>query len=343
MNFINDILLKIFNCGLNNITSIIFDYAGLYFQNEIIHFETKVTSILQLTNNRIAIGFHDGTICIYDTSNKTKTTYTIIKNSVISTICQINDNIIACGLPDRDCIMIYDFKHNDKYLIKCESGTYIFTCRLGSDITFFNNMLICSSKYSRVMIIHLNNLLNNERIMVNLSEFYIAKDIRIDVSNVIIFNDICLYSKSKLSYYHTIKSFPTDLLNTTNCFSTPNKKIHKSGFLIKLLYLGNNKIAIVEKYMVEHQNFDSNIIIMNMLTMEHEHNILVKGLIVNVVSLKYNRIAVVISNQLFIYNILTGDMLQRIILENGNKIILSETIDCKLLIVDRYSDVRIYE
>jgi len=120
------LLSKYFHGYTNNLTSIIFDYSGHYFKFNILTNLTlsKITTIIELTNNRIAIGYGNGTIIIYNLIDKSTITRNLTKKAFnhsitsVSALCQINEETLACGFPGLEYLLIWNFKTNNEYTIK---------------------------------------------------------------------------------------------------------------------------------------------------------------------------------------------------------------------------------
>ena len=141
----NTIKHELVNILPTNLILIVLCYIEPYFERYNINLKNKCSAIKELNNDKIAIGFVKGFICIYDCVNKSFI-YKNSKNNAsnpISAIHQINDETIMCGYADRKYILIWDFVNNIEHIIDCD------TCKDDSIISLSNELIGFVSRGSK--------------------------------------------------------------------------------------------------------------------------------------------------------------------------------------------------
>jgi hypothetical protein len=199
----------------------IIEYCDVLYELSTINFTKKISTMIDLTNNRIAIGYYNGGISIYNLENGTQIVnaleeYTSEKNYITS-MCQFNDNIVGCTFSNNDKMLLWDFENNSetKLSFSCKPSDNLInldhtlfaiitaksdknsTCIISStecraNLRWFNNCSYCA-KFDNLLIVgdwmyikiyNMGDLFDEvKKIILNM---YPTKIVPIDSNNYII-------------------------------------------------------------------------------------------------------------------------------------------------------------
>jgi hypothetical protein len=333
MNNIQTILLKCFiNCP-KVIVSIIFEYVIDFFKMTNIHFKnSKINTIKQLTNNRIAIGFADSILCVYNLSNKEPLFKKLEADVLISAFCQLDDNTLVVGFSNRDYFFIWNYVNGTDRIMRLPKTKY---CGNDSIIKLENNILIYISKCGMVYTINLKKNIIKLQLLGQDDVKCFTK-----LNNTIAFGFVSskrLYSKPINTY--NIHPF-CDMNKEDKYLIDTFKALLTCTLVNKIVYVNDDNLAAIE---AENQSNKHSLLVIHSVK-----NPQLKSFYGNcseefksIISLKNNRIAILLRNEIRIYDIMLKLCIQTI--QHTNKLILLENLDDKFMVVDDESNVIIYE
>lgn len=150
----SNVLTELLHYFPKPLVQIITEYFEIYLDTMCANFSSAVSAILELTANRLALGFDNGVVGVYDLITKT-----IILNKtpryVTTSLCQLNDNILISGYSNFDELMVWDFKNNVQKMIKLPAGKY---CKNNGMRILKNNVSIYSSVDECLYVIDFNHM-----------------------------------------------------------------------------------------------------------------------------------------------------------------------------------------
>jgi len=150
-----------------NIIDIIIQYSDTLFISSSVKFKKKISTIKELTNNRIAIGYYTGGLCIYNLENGTQIINDQKKHnkSHITSICQINNNVVIYAMLNKYYFILWDFENNLETQINRIVKNHIEKNYV-NDLTYLENNLITYTirTSNNNYIMQLVNIITNTKI-----------------------------------------------------------------------------------------------------------------------------------------------------------------------------------
>jgi hypothetical protein len=311
----------------NIIIPIIFSYCTQYYDQTNKTFkDSAINTIIGLTKNRLAMGSNNGFLRIYNLDDGTE----IVKEidvDPITAMCQIDDVTVACGIKNKDYIIVFDFENDIKK--KIEFNNY------GCD-----NIMLLSENIIGFITKSCFYILNFKTNIV----LYQASPL----TCVLKINDKILMSVEEepvgqirpryISVSDYAKIFITQ--NDVNNIFLEESQYQK---IKQMIHIENDIIAIVcnEPYRNKMDVIVKNdyIRIINIVTNQRIDIIYtIKGKIYNIIYLGNNNIAVLVDTVL-IFNIITGEQIQTF----KNKYLYITVVGDSIVTVDYKFNVNVHE
>jgi hypothetical protein len=307
----------------NNLVPIVVDYYTPHYNKTEQTFKgSHISTIIGLTNNRFATGSTRGTISIYNLLDNTIIIKKIDK-TIISSICQIDENTVACGTKQQNYILIWNFKNNKSKKIYYDGGCM-------NMISLNNNILAFISNCSLFTM----NIKNNST-RCQIYPMPVVTCISVVNNKMLIGFDFRDMSWNRLTEIFIIER--ADIISNNNWFGDPERLLIKDDkYVSQIVPTENNNIIIVKDVSME----SSSIAVNNIDTGENIRIIdKMKGRISNVVYLRNNYIAVLIERKVLIFNIITGEQVQTF----KQKKQFIAVVGDKIITVDYNSNIEVYE
>ncbi len=311
--------------------------------------------IKKITNNRIAIGMNDGSICVLDLSNSnkiTKTPSTKIsdenKNSrtvSIFVICQISCDTIAYGI--HDCFYTNRYEYKNFYFASIwkigNESENIFQCdRFEYIIPLENDLIACVSKSFLIQKI---NLKTNE--IHRIDNINIFTKSLMSVDNKILFGvydyekgtEICTINKNDIILNSEVKTFI--IYRNSHANNAVNKQLN-------IIACTNNNIIIIDSYWYNDSNnkriFNNSLDVFNDQSKKSVNIISnCSGEIKSSVYLNNGYFALLIDKNIVIYNITSKSHVQTIVSGISDFVLLEALENGKFVTIDDNSNMKIYE
>jgi hypothetical protein len=321
-----------FNCGKHS-------YDSMTTQSN------DTTVFRTLTNNRVAIGYNDGTICIWDLINNIKITrpsptfnnkdlYNKIIPYTISEICQVDNNIIVYGFKNFDYIIVWDFENGTNKGIK---SLDIQNCKI---ISLEKDLIIVVHIFRHLITLNLKtsekiNYVNYNTHHVSLLYNKIIMSYRIHDKLIIKSTDKTAFNSSiiqnEIIYENELEKYTKLILfKSIPCFNKFNSK-----------NVLNNNIIIVKGWQ-EQMILNNTILLCNAETKKSITIIEnIKGYINSIIYLNNGYFAMLINGVIMIYHIPTKLCIQTI--KNMNDYVFLEPYNNGFITVDSISNATIYE